>query len=836
MKVMVFSRKLSLRIQKLKLLTSKPIFLLSVLFSLLSFDAIAQQGQKKEIGMVIGSVLDTSSQRAIAGATVSIIPYKDSTKLSVFLTDKNGAFTFSNLEFGYYRLTITAVGFRSKIIDSIHLRSERSDFNLNDIGMGNQSVELSEIVIYIEKPLIESKDGNITFNVGESALSNGSTATELLKQTPLVTTDPNGKILVRGKEPKILIDDKPVELNMQQLQDLLESMPGSTIEKIEVLTNPPPQYANEQGGVINIVTKKGRVGFGGRVNLYYGSRGEEGISSNFNYRKQGFAVNLNIGMGYNKYESDGYSNRTNIYADSSNQLKINSNSINKTLRPNFRFNLDYDLNKRNTVNFVTQYNQNEFDNSGFNRYKNINRFDSISKLSERTVATEGYNRSPSLNFTYTHKGKTAGEQLRVIASYNIGWNKNVRNFFQEFLNPDDTPKGIDSTQRQSNDTRNDGYSVVVAYAKILKNNKTSFSTGAAYYRSNSHILLTTEFLKKPENSFQKVDLLSNDFEFHQDVLNARFSMKHIFKPGFSISAGAAVEQTNILFELYRDGKNVYNRFYNLLPFANFNRSWENKTNLTFAYRRTIRRPGIGELNPAIDYGDPYNLRYGNPDLLPSQAHNFDVVLGQTKTKGFANIGLGYNIVEDIISQIRTLQPDGKTVVTWDNVSGRHEYEVSSWGGLTMSKKLRATISASYIYNQYSSFDKLIRKYRDGGSFTSNFSANYLPTDLWTLTGTFTFNRFANPQGTVKSNINMNLGLQRKFFKKKIIVTVNTVDPFVQQQNRVFTYGTNFNLESYSRTQTRNYRITLSYNFNKAAAPKKKGPSASDLLKQKTGKS
>ena len=55
--------------------------------------------------------------------------------------------------------------------------------------------------------------------------------------------------MVRGKEPKILIDDKPVELNLQQLQDLLESMPGSSIEKIEVMTNPPPQYANEQGGV-----------------------------------------------------------------------------------------------------------------------------------------------------------------------------------------------------------------------------------------------------------------------------------------------------------------------------------------------------------------------------------------------------------------------------------------------------------------------------------------------------------------------------------------------------------------------------------------------------------
>lgn len=33
-----------------------------------------------------------------------------------------------------------------------------------------------------------------------------------MKQTPLVNVDNDGKILLRGKEVKVLIDDKPVEL------------------------------------------------------------------------------------------------------------------------------------------------------------------------------------------------------------------------------------------------------------------------------------------------------------------------------------------------------------------------------------------------------------------------------------------------------------------------------------------------------------------------------------------------------------------------------------------------------------------------------------------------
>ena len=799
-----------------------PLLILSVF----SFIHVSAQQAKKD-GVIIGTVIDTSSQKTVMGATVAAIFMADTTKQSFFLTDKNGGFALTNLPFGYYRVRISAVGYRPLNIDSIHLRNDRADFNLNDIPLSNQSLELAEVIIFVEKPLIESKDGNITFNVGESALSNGSNATELLKQTPLVTTDADGKIAVRGKEPKILIDDKPVELNAQQLQDLLESMPGSMIEKIEVLTNPPPQYANEQGGVINIVTKKGRIGFGARVNLYAGSRGQTGISTNFNYRKQGFAVNLNAGVAYNEFQSDGYSNRTNIYKDSSNQLNIINSSFNKSIRPNLRLNVDYEMDKRNSFNFVAQYNQGNTNNTGFNRYTNINRFDEIARLSERTVASEGTSYNPSINLTYLHKTKRPGESVRMIYALNLGISESVRNFFQEFLNADNTPTGVDSTQRQKNDNKSNGYSLNIVYNRPFSNKKTSLSTGAAYYRNNSHVVLTTEFMKKPENIFQKADLLSNNFKFHQDVISTRFSIKHIFLPGFSFTAGSAFEQTNFLFELFRDNKTEYNRYFNVLPFANLNRSWKDGTNLTFSYRRTMRRPGIGELNPAIDYGDPYNLRYGNPDLLPSQSHTFDLVAGKTKSKYFANISVGYNLVEDVFSQIRTLQTDGKTTITWDNVSNRQEYEASTWAGLTISRKLRSNFSASYTYNQYGTFDKEVRKFRDGGSFTSNFSTNYNPTDLWTFTGAFSFNRFANPQGTVRSNVSMNMGVQYKLFKKKVIISVNTTDPFIQQQNRVFTYGPNFNLESYNRTQTRNYRVTLSYNFNKTSTVKRK---TMDVLK------
>ena len=55
--------------------------------------------------------------------------------------------------------------------------------------------------------------------------------------------------------------------------------------------------------------------------------------------------------------------------------------------------------------------------------------------------------------------------------------------------------------------------------------------------------------------------------------------------------------------------------------------------------------------------------------------------------------------------------------------------------------------------------------------------------------------------------------------KKLTATINIIDPFVEQRNKLMTYGTNFILESSSATQTRNFRLSLGYSL--AKTPKKK---------------
>jgi outer membrane receptor for ferrienterochelin and colicin len=785
---------------------------------LITSSLTAQKTEDKpraQMGLIIGNILEAKSGKALPYASIRLQLLADTSKKLNTTADKNGAFEFSKLSLGYYRLLVNMVGFAETRIDSIFLRPERYDFNLGDIKLNDAASALNEVIVYAEKPLIENKDDKITYNVGESALSGGATTAELLKNMPLVNNDPTGKILLKGKEPKILIDDKPTELNAQQLQDLLESLPGSSIEKIEIMTNPPPQYATETGGVINIVTKKGKIGWVGRTTVSGGTRGEGNIALNASYRTQPFSLNITAGLGGSILTGNSYSKRENIYKDSINYFNNTGSFTNKNLRPNLRVQSDFELDKRNQLNITYQGNLNYYDNESISTFTNINKDKQIYRYSTRTNRSDGEGFGHNTSVSYTYKAKNPAEFVRVILNANFNKNNNDRGFFQEFLQPDMSPTGIDSTQSQFFDNYNRSLSARVDYNKPLKKKGSNFSTGVTYNRSYFHNSLNTSFLRKSDSLFIPNDLLSNDFEFRQDIFTARAGFGLQLNKGWRINMGVQAEHTDMGFAFFKgNSTNVNNGYWNVLPNFTLRKEFNKTLNTSLVYRATIRRPGIGELNPNVDYSDPYNLRFGNPYLRPTLSDNFDWNISWIKGKYYINTSIGYNRLRDVFNSIRNLVGGGKTEVSWLNIADRREYEASIWGGYTFSRQFRINTSMGYTMNRYSEAEKKLYKYRDGNSFYSSLNYTFTPSNVLSFEGSVRFSNFANPQGRSRSNVNMNIGVQHRFFDRRLIVSFNAIDPFTPQRYTTYTYGANFNLESFSSSNTRNFRLSVSYQLNR----------------------
>jgi ferric enterobactin receptor len=211
------------------------------------------------------------------------------------------------------------------------------------------------------------------------------------------------------------MDEKPVNLSGQQLSDLLESLPANVVEKVEVMLNPPPEYATYPGGVINIITRKGRVGIYERLNLNAGSRNEMGISGNFNYRSSKLNISSSLGYGGLEVRGNSYSHRQNIYKDSVNYFYSESSFTNRSRHPNARFQTDYDFTKKSSMSFVYQGNLNLFDNSSHSLYTNRDSVLRVYKASSRNNSYEGSGIVMDFPLLINGKERTRLRNCRYIA-------------------------------------------------------------------------------------------------------------------------------------------------------------------------------------------------------------------------------------------------------------------------------------------------------------------------------------------------------------------------------------------------------------------------------------
>jgi ferric enterobactin receptor len=520
-------------------------------------------------------------------------------------------------------------------------------------------------------------------------------------------------------------------------------------------------------------------------------------------------------VGVSTITGNGYSKRENIYKDSTNYFNTQNRYTNFSSRPNFRAQADYEFDKQHILSLTYQLNPNSFDNNATTTYTNINNQQQIYRLSNRNNHSVGGGLNHVLSGSYNIKQKTGPGYLRFIANANLSSSHNNRTFFQQFLFSDKTPTGVDSTQRQLFNTDNNSASLRVDFLRPLKTKQHNFNGGVSVLNTWYHGLVNTLFYRKSDQVFATNDLLSNDFTNEQLVATARAGLSYNFKSKYRLSFGVQAEYTNLQFVFLKgNASDVDNGYWNILPNFTLRKEFSKEMNTTLVYRATIRRPGIGELNPNVDYSDPYNIRFGNPYLEPTLSHNYDWNFSYVKGKYYVNTSLGYNQLTQVFNSIRTLQSGGKTEVTWKNIADRREYEASAWGGYTFTKKFRMNGSAGYIFNRYGASEKLLYKYRDGATFYTSLNYNFTPSNLLTFEGTARYNNFADPQGRSRSNLTVNLGVQRKFFDRRLIVSINIIDPTTQQQFQTFVYGANFNLESFSSSNTRNYRIAISYQLNK----------------------
>ena len=120
----------------------------------------------------------------------------------------NGNFSFVNLENNTYVLAISAVGQKEFKSTALTIDASHSSIALPAIILlPAKSIELNEVVVKAQKPLIEQEIDRTIVNVSSMIGSSTSNTFDVLSKTPGVSVNANGEISLNGKGGVVVLID-----------------------------------------------------------------------------------------------------------------------------------------------------------------------------------------------------------------------------------------------------------------------------------------------------------------------------------------------------------------------------------------------------------------------------------------------------------------------------------------------------------------------------------------------------------------------------------------------------------------------------------------------------
>ena len=116
---------------------------------------------------------------------------------------------------------------------------------------------------------------------------------------------------------------------------------------------------------------------------------------------------------------------------------------------------------------------------------------------------------------------------------------------------------------------------------------------------------------------------TNTFEFDQRVLGV-YSTVSYEKKSWGLKLGARIENTNLNTLLTTTGEANNQNYTNLFPSLHGSYKFSKKWSLQAGYSRRIDRPGLWDLNPFFNIRNNFNIRQGNPNLLPEFGDSYEL--------------------------------------------------------------------------------------------------------------------------------------------------------------------------------------------------------------------
>lgn len=753
-----------------------------------------------------GKVVEATSQQPIEFATIMIGSNESKKTITGAISDLDGHFNLST-EVKEFYVEISFIGYNTKTINEFKIIDGLVD--LGTIALTSNSQMLAEVEVRAEKSQTEFKLDKRVFNVGKDLSTTGASALEVLNNVPSVNVSIEGAISLRGSQGvQILINGKPSVIANEQGK-ALGTITADMIEKIEVITNPSAKYdAEGTSGIINIILKKeDRKGINGSATLNVGIPQNFSVGLSLNRRTEKFNLFSQLGVGYRSFPR---------YQESINRDLVNGTAIlsegteyRNEVPYNFILGTDYHIDRYNVVTLSGSFAYEVEDQPSDINFAFQDASGTVISKWKRKEITTATNPKYQYELQYKHDFKDHEDHTLLFSA--LG-NLFAKDQSSEFANLPVLGNITADRQQTRTDFKEANYTFKLDYNKPFSK-KWTLETGAQYVWNdvgNDYAvtnLINEEWLEDPN--------LTNLFKYNQKVLGA-YSTGAYEADKWGLKLGLRLENTDLQTRLATTGEQNNHNYSNLFPSLHTSYKLTEHFSVQAGYSRRIYRPRLWSLNPFFNIRNNYNIRTGNPNLLPEFTDSYELnsiyIFGELSM----NLGVYHRYTTDVVESIATFE---------DNISISKPYNIGTNQATGVEVNAKYSPNKSWSVNGDFNLNYFDRK----GVFeatTIDFKGNRWTTKLtnkfklpaqieFEITGNLE-SKYKTVQSELSGILFADLGLRKKIMNGRGVFNLSIRDLFASRFRESETNQTRFYLYSYS-LQGRFITAGFSYGFGKGEA-------------------
>ena len=758
------------------------------------------------IGQITGQINDSVTHEHIEYATVSLYTEKDNELAGGTITQRNGKFFLEKLKPGKYYIKISFLGYEDNAINDIFVQPPDFLVSLGRIEIHPSVESLNEVVVDGSTPRIDYKIDKKVINVGKQITSISGTAVDVLENVPSVKVDIEGNVSLRGSTGfQVLIDGRPSVLDAN---DALQQIPASTIDNIEIITNPSAKFDPDgTAGIINIITKKNKLnGLSGIVNANVGLDEKYGGDFLVNYKKRNLNVFLSADYNVRNYPGNRYEKRYTFYEDTTFLTVTEGDNNRSRTRWGIRTGMDYSIGASDLIGVSLRYGDRRMDGK------------TNSNFVESTIPGQTIGK-------YTNRDETrrCGQFYDIRANYQRKFYKKGHQLLAEF-----SYSGRDGKDNSINELTDENGIVVdgkknyeegpairirgkIDYTlPISKTDKLEAGYQARY--SDSEEATALEILNVETEEYEEQE----EYDVNTTYLRNIHSIYALYAGElghFGYQGGVRGEYT------FRDVVSGGQKFgidrWDFFPSAHISYEFPKEHQLMASYTRRIDRPRSWYLEPFITWQDAYTVRKGNPDLQPEYIDSYEMsYLKRFGEKMMVSLEGYYRITQNKVERVRSVYEGNIMLMSIENVGQDYSlgfeflfsYSPFEWWDLDIMGDLFNYRVEGVLYG-----DDFSSK---SNNWSSRLNSTFKIKDQTQIQINGMYNGpSVRSQGRTEEYYMVNAAVRQNFMDNKLSLVLQARDVFATAKREYISEGPDFKTYSEFTRRAPMLTFSVSYRFN-----------------------